>query len=339
MRCDHSHFVCIVFFVCLFLVKASTYSKETILQLLGIGTSSTKIRGGKGKKKIKDGAVLLHIGKAGGGTALARIRSTWKLPLGQCHRGGPCPEMMKEIQPRSIITIRDPVDRFVSAFYWRITLYCDPDGGDDRTTFEHAAQHPDKYCRSPWDSKGRMIFEVVQLFDEYERDANNLAEALYDNNVQRAAPLFFMGQLTHAKYGIAQWLGEGTDFDWREQAPLIYPIVTEKPLDLEAQVDAAVHWLQKELHFSSDKNFDKRVKRVKSHNDTFDKSAASHSSETKKKPLTPKAIDNIVRYYQEDYELLRELDQLACKSEDCHQGIKSILSRRQDSLEKLPTGN
>lgn len=88
----------------------------------------------KGKDKecwhdLQDDVMYFHIGKAGGGTIERELKSA-RLSTSYCH---PFPKQrqvssLKNGPPQTLImNIRDPVDRFVSAFYWDLTVACHPD--------------------------------------------------------------------------------------------------------------------------------------------------------------------------------------------------------------------
>ena len=118
-------------------------------------------------------------------------------------------------------------------------------------------------------------------------------------------------------------------------------MVIEKPYDYIAQLDASMEWLNDKIHFESDDAFTLRRNMVawKDSHDIKLSSKSRHSSEVNKKPLSQKAIDNIVRFHHEDYKVLREMKEFVCKSEVCRGAIASILERREDSLEKIPIGD
>jgi hypothetical protein len=64
---------------------------------------------------LKD-TILLHIGKGGGGSVQERME-IWQVDFLYCH---PNPRPKKHSNaPNWLINIRDPVDRFYSAFNWR----------------------------------------------------------------------------------------------------------------------------------------------------------------------------------------------------------------------------
>ena len=98
-------------------------------------SNTTQTSNGKPPTKFylkKSFVRFLHMGKAGGGTIAIRLRKLWKLQIHQCHPW-PCIEKkwkqdnVTGKQPYMLLSLRDPVDRFVSAFYWRILKICHPE--------------------------------------------------------------------------------------------------------------------------------------------------------------------------------------------------------------------
>ena len=65
---------------------------------------------------------FFHAGKAGGGTILSELRNN-KIGFLSMSHPYPSPKKVEELQTGVsnilIINVRDPVDRFVSAFKWR----------------------------------------------------------------------------------------------------------------------------------------------------------------------------------------------------------------------------
>jgi len=281
-------------------------------------------------------ALILHIGKAGGGTLWARITEDWNINIQRCHPS-PCENKVQlwNRGPYMILTIRDPIDRFVSAFYWRLIVICDPNG-DDRLPFGKGIDRPEPPVTCKKQRSKRT--ETQALFHRYGRDANVLAEALYDEDdpdrAERARA--DLREIKHAKYSISRWL----DFGWKARAEeYIYPVVEEKPYDLVNQTDEAVRWLYGKLSFEGRDDFETRARTVQWEDTHMAASVGNetvqHSSKKTNKGLSAKGIDNIARFYREDYELLRELKQLACKSDLCHRAIQSILQRREDVLQRI----
>jgi hypothetical protein len=253
----------------------------------------------------------LHLGKAGGGTVKQRFKKIWRLDATQCHPS-PCfsntTTTTTTDTPLVFVTLRDPVDRFVSAFYWRIFRLCEESGlsvGD---------------CARP--PKTAQHQELVKLlFDRYEKNASRLAEDLCSTDAEAAAVARkAVQQIPHAQYSIHDWMA----YAWQPEQ--VYPLVMEAGAqELEEQFDSAVSWLYEAQPFESADAFRNRQAYVVAH--TFP-STNRHSSKDNKQVLSLAAEACLEEYYRPDYELLRTLAATTCKSDDCRHAVQLILDRR-----------
>jgi len=126
---------------------------------------------------FKDSVTFFHVGKAGGGTITNELRRRYRIGVASTHPK-PNPSRIREFQipGRSqtlIVNVRDPVDRFVSAFRWRVVVLCHPD--DERDGHKKgAAQRPEDMCKnSPSD-----LAEERMLRERYRSDPSVLGEAM-----------------------------------------------------------------------------------------------------------------------------------------------------------------
>lgn len=103
---------------------------------------------------------------------------------------------------------------------------------------------------------------------------------------------------------------------------------TTTVVDLDAQIDQGMEWLQEQLPLESPQQFARRVKRAKAIK-REDQYLRQHSSRDVKRALTPEAVQCLKKQHQKDYELLRDQKDNFCKVEACKVGIDSILKRRQ----------
>jgi Sulfotransferase family len=187
-------------------------------------------------------AIFLHIGKAAGGTFLHRARHEWKLQIVECHPD-PCghdyfqqnsssSESLTRATPTTaiVVSIRDPVDRFVSAFYWKIKTICTlhPHLCDANTATQqqqdlhrHRPSPPSAFSYSFSRSNNSSLqddMEAMQryiLFEKYQQNVNLLAESLcrnnHNNNTNDTASSFVeaqehVGKIVHMKHSIQDWL-------------------------------------------------------------------------------------------------------------------------------------
>ena len=262
------------------------------------------------------GVVMLHLGKAGGGSIQIRLKDAWGLKW--CHPW-PCPFADSKA---ALITIRDPIDRFVSAFYWRCLVLCGPN---------------DKRQVGPVNSCVTSLKEHAILHEKYHANVNEIAEALCSTDAATADKARrHIRMIGHAQYSIKDWLGD----DWKRT--MLRAIVNERNFDLDTQVDAAMHWVlhalgrndtgvaqaTQEQHRTSAQKKGQDLARVSSH---------SSSSFGNKIPLSDAGTQCLAHYYAQDYQLIGELRQFACQgllSEKCQEALQSILDRRRAMISR-----
>ena len=254
-------------------------------------------------------AIFLHPGKSGGGTFKERSVQCWRTFMKTCH---PLPCKKFDSQSKIIVTIRDPIDRFVSAFYWRLLIVCDRK--DKRELSRGATSDPERFCK-------RNLPGELQVLRNYKKDASILAESLCSPIEKvRARAEKGLRKIEHAKIDLQQWL----NFSWHSED--LFPIVTESGItNLESETDAALHWLHNREKFEREDDFQRRSQYAEKRRVAGD---LVHTSTGRKKSLTPKAEQCLMKYFMKDYEILQEMEQTACKTEGCHQGLRSILERR-----------
>lgn len=147
---------------------------------------------------------LLHLGKAGGGT----VRSFFGGGLNQCHPR-PCRpvENLFATKKLLILTMRDPIDRFVSAFYYQLLKDCHPTNETRIASDLHAVlQDPFKYCMIRGRTQEALILHVT-----YQGNVNYLAHDLCQAMEQQDLsdfpdPWRNAKQIKHAKSPLAEWL-------------------------------------------------------------------------------------------------------------------------------------
>lgn len=120
------------------------------------------------------GLVFLHVGKNGGGTVKEAIRAAGHA-FQLCHPR-PCPWLLASATG-ILLNIRDPVDRFCSAFDWRNEVLCQA-RGETREPVSGPREgvvpkFPDRYCKAAYP-------EERAILDDFDRDKSTLAEALLE---------------------------------------------------------------------------------------------------------------------------------------------------------------
>jgi hypothetical protein len=280
-------------------------------------------------------AIFLHVGKAGGGSIEHRAATKWNIALCRCHPD-PCPHLV-DGSSHYLINVRDPIDRFVSIFQWRMIVLCHPNGDDQRIpVVEGAFQDTEHLCEMAMPHNQE---EVRTLFDTYQGDVNRLAESLCPAT---AASLDAEPDLVLIRHTptLRDWLGT----DWLDFHTKLFPIILDRSVDMEQQVDDAIVWLYNETRFETQEEFDGRTDQAfQCHNelsaaeDAVAAAAAAvvdhrHSSGLHP-PLTKDAERCLARLFENDYRIMKDMvDKRVCKTDACSTGLSSILQRRSTLL-------
>ena len=280
----------------------------TMMMMMTTTTTTTTVD----SKTFK--SLLFHIGKAGGTSTTRHLIEDWKIRLQECHPR-PCHDLAvagKDGGRYTLINIRDPVDRFVSGFYYSIQRTCKP------------WQKPSHGCTY------KKPNEIYITHTRYQKNATLLAEDLCSPNVTVAQIAHgSLRNITHLTHGIPEWL----DFEYKPEK--LFPLVVEPgALGLEAQIDTAMEWLYEKLHYETPEKFANRHRRVKGIAAKRKKIDQHYkSSAPSKRNISATAESCLEQYYRSDYQMLQTLlQQGACKTDHCRQAIQSILKRRYKAL-------
>eukprot|EP00986_Skeletonema_menzelii_P011376 scaffold5835_cov144-Skeletonema_menzelii.AAC.6 len=154
-----------------------------------------------------------HLGKGGGGTIFFSLVDNGIV----VQRDHPRPihgieQILNGPVSTLLINIRDPVDRFVSAFNWRSLLFCQRDG-ENRKKYPSEIDEKDRRRYQPHLRPQETCFdeslypkqiEIIQRL--YNDDVNKMAESLCEesNNVEQAVQHTKL--ISHAKLSLAEWL-------------------------------------------------------------------------------------------------------------------------------------
>lgn len=255
---------------------------------------------------------LLHIGKAGGGSVRERFKQ-WNLNISQCHPK-PCnPKKASNIPKATILLIRDPIDRFVSAFFWRMYILCDPHG--DERKHKKTMSDPTHQCK-------KRKEEAKGIIDTFHGNASLLAETLCSSNAEEAKKAkLVLKKINHANFALTAWL----KFKWQPEN--LFSIVLEHgAASLDVQTDEAVEWIYTKLSFENFESFYNRTEFVKHLSTT---GAHRHSSPGGKHELTSQAERCLGKFHKKDYNFLKNQKENLCRTSDCLEGIQSILDRRR----------
>lgn len=272
--------------------------------------------------------VFMHPGKAGGGNIAMRMEKNWRLRIPQCHPR-PCSQQAKwnntadnGEHPFLFISLRDPVDRFVSAFYWRTLVLCHPEKSKRRTLAKGET------CKADRENASKYKDELETLFYRYHENATALAVDLCSTNQTKAEiARSSVDTIYHAKYRFIDWL----NFDWNPDR--VYPLVLEPGGDkMEDQVDASMRWFFQQANFQKRRGFQRRAA-FAVHQPQPDK---THSSQKTKQPIAAQAEQCLEKYHRQDYEMLKVIRDTTCKTEGCRHAISSILDRRKGAFQGSP---
>jgi len=239
--------------------------------------------------------MFLHPGKAGGGTVDFIAYNQAHVLYGDCHPH-PCKDSVWQDfidaplpeKRRVMITIRDPVDRFVSSFNWRAFLFCR--GGRGRSYDDSPDMHvnatldtritvgpetdnnglnieqPETYCRR-WNVTDSGSEPYMVKF-AYNSDVNGLAEGFCASEQDGAVRWRIQSayddarMLIHGQHTLVAWLG--SYYEKREvaeetdaRASVIYPS------DLPQVLGIAMERLNAQSYeIEADLSFETRVERA-----------------------------------------------------------------------------
>ena len=286
---------------------------------------------------------VYHIGKAAGGTVQARLQDGYRVNYTQCHPNPtPCYDeedigISYDNQYR-FLNVRDPIDRYVGAFEWTLTIQCQP------------GETPGP-CH-------KISKRVMRVYAKYNEDPSLLGEALCDPDngfkLNQTVIDEDLANMKHMKVDnvIHHWLGEHRKelYDWKQLADHLYPLVVERPYDLIRMVDEAIYHMARATMDQKDSSsraessslvgdlnvLPLRQYYASCHLTKEDSNMHSSSAVRGTPKLSERAQLCLARYYQRDYELLPDLKRLACKSDDCRGALQSIIDRRAPLLAKLP---
>lgn len=265
------------------------------------------------------------------GTVRERTGADWNISFPQIHPRPRLRQTQEELGNKNrtaiFISLRDPVDRFVSSFYWRLLISCDPEG--DTRSPGNAPNNPGKYCTHRVSEREQEI-----LFYRYNRDANELASALCSTNVTKAKlAANDMKRIEHTRHTIVDWLG----WNLTVYEDKLFPIVLEPSYDFKSQVDDVIRWAYNISRFEDESLFLQRQAAVYTNDCISSRKKAEkqaeggsrqHSSSSIKQSLSERNELCVARHFSSDYELLSQIKDMHCQTETCRLAIQSILARR-----------
>lgn len=264
---------------------------------------------------------LLHMGKDGGGTIREIARTDWRIRLLECHPE-PCPFVFKRFKgfTSQLVTIRDPIDRFVSAFYYR-GLRLEEKAFCLNSSFTY--YHGTKDCK-------KVQREYPLYYDVWKKNVTKFAIGLCSaNETLRNHTLYEKKHFGHVgRYDLHNWLVPGK---WEMVQDLLYPIVMERGFNFIEEVDASFEWAYTKTPFEPKEDFARRRAFQEKRREKRKKSSvySQHlSGKESQIPLSSLGSSCLRKYFEKDYQQLKEVRDI-CKSEYCSKAIQSILDRRE----------
>jgi hypothetical protein len=269
------------------------------------------------------GMTLLHVGKAGGGFVRKRLRQ-WgfsKKEMNVCHPN-PC---LYGNATSTLIAVRDPADRFVSAFYWAGPRVCAPN--DNRTAVLKGPLGSVKnHCR--------ILPEVYFiLFEKYKSDVNKLALGLCNPN-EKGSAKEDLSKIEHARHSLQDWIRKG------DNTSLLQAMVNEKGFEFAHQIDAGAAFVLANMGVNASTIEQHALFLQQGDIEIATKlDIQMHSSKDNKDlvPLSEAARLCLALYYEQDYDIIGDMKQTACHgphTDSCQAALQSILDRREELISK-----
>lgn len=162
---------------------------------------------------ITESVRFYHLGKGGGGTIFfSLIENGIYLQRDHPRPKHGIDQLLNGPVKTLIVNIRDPVDRFVSAFNWRSLLFCQRDG-ETRKKYPTEVDVKDRKMHQPHLQPQHFCFDASVYPQEakiiqrlYNDDINQLAESLCEESERFDRAVNTTKFISHAKLSLFQWL-------------------------------------------------------------------------------------------------------------------------------------
>jgi len=162
---------------------------------------------------ITESVRFYHLGKGGGGTIFQSLVDNGII----LQRDHPRPihdieQLINGPVTTLLINIRDPVDRFVSAFNWRSLLFCQRDE-EQRKKYPSEVDQKDRGRYQPHMHPQEVCYDVSLYPKEaeiiqrlYNDDINKLAESLCEESSDFKQAVQATKFINHANLSLVRWL-------------------------------------------------------------------------------------------------------------------------------------
>ncbi|KAL7460415.1 hypothetical protein ACHAXS_000865 [Conticribra weissflogii] len=335
-----------------FLLECSSRTNGEKLSKNLVSTSEFYSPKSKCKHDFRSSVVFFHVGKAGGGTAIVQLAGNERTYLQFVHPK-PNPKIVQALKSHAedtpdtlIINVRDPIDRFVSAFRWRLLRTCAPNDTREKTK-RGGAHMVDTMCEvSP--EQNEMLRET------YGGSPNIMAEALCDDSTWKEKALTDAKMITHSSK-LIEWLdfliikNNGVNISLRPSSNWSTPsigITNFMALPLEKQIgsdETLFEWHIKQLAYTLiQKRYGKEAMEniltqiqpsnqnaKKNQNSRAIHSTSTYTNETAPR-LTPLGECCLARYFEDDYRLIQSMLVTPSSEEE----IESRINENLDYAEK-----
>lgn len=264
---------------------------------------------------------FFHLGKGGGGTIFySLVENGIILRRDHPHPMHGIEQLVNGPVTTLLINIRDPVDRFVSAFKWRSLLFCQRDGEQrkkypsevgkkDRVRYQPHL-HPQAACydASAYPKETKIIQRL------YHDDINKLAESLCEESSNFKQAVEATKFISHAKRSLVRWLEFLVD---DENASSIKPQGLNKFMAItlsgrNSSLSGHTHDAVRQLYFDhgvDEKTLDSLMRHKPTRTQVVSEKIMTHSSHTTGKDSVLGSVGEccLSRFLEDDYRLIQSM--------------------------------
>lgn len=305
-----------------------SFSKQSSCNRAIFGTlflfSSLKVAYLRPAPSLSSPLLFAHVGKAGGGTVGKIIEDLGSSGLFTVCHPLPCLKAASNVT-HVLVTVRDPVERFVSAFNWRTALLCERN--DTRAhRHGHAYLGPGKNCDSGRDQ------ERVILHEKYHFRASELAEAMCEVGTKVASDIKHIRHLSSLTDHLG---GAGALPVLLEKGVRFYATVLDPSVNsFEVEAESTIVQL---LEDAGAGILPVLTRGVAAPQSTVETSGSEHlhpavaNVRNEASGLSTAASQCVGEYYSADYATIEALHEVAChgpSAGSCQTALRAILERR-----------
>ena len=289
--------------------------------------------------------LFAQVGKAGGGTIRLRLAN-----MAVQHKFSRCPPrpclhtalqrlaLQHHNLDAILINVRDPVDRFLSAFNWRNIVLCNRSASDTRVPVSkgkgsRAWEQPGQYCKVESAERSRIT--------AYGGNPNRLAEGLcytLGKRLEYTAAHRTVKVLGHAQDSLTAHLGGDAMFAAlvAEASTQIAVIPLEPGFNFTDLIDSAVQSILPAATFHPVVESADALARM-AHSSV---AAQANAEGVRAFRLSPKGTCCLVQHYKTDYAAILKLAEVGCRGRlagHCKEALFAMYDRRQSMCSALPS--